>query len=330
MLAYAGKGRIAVEQVDMSSLVEDMSELLRTTISKKAAFRLCLDQSVPPVEADATQLRQVVMNLITNASDALGESDGEITLRTSCQRVVGRDVSLPPGQDELRDGAYVVVEVSDTGSGMSAETMARIFDPFFTTRFVGRGLGLAAVLGILRGHGGGIAMRSEPGRGSSFRVYLPAFEGAVAKRSGVLQIPMKAPSDTANQRVVLIVDDEPVVRDMAKRAVELAGFTVLTAGDGLAALDIVRANSSRVSFVLLDMLMPHMNGAETLSALRTFAPDLPVVLSSGYSEEVVASHTPHDKMVAFLQKPYSPAVLISLIHEMLGGTSDWRDQRRRA
>jgi two-component system cell cycle sensor histidine kinase/response regulator CckA len=330
MLAYAGKGRIAVEPVDMSSLVEEMAELLHSTVSKKAAFHLDLDRTLPAVEADATQLRQVVMNLITNASDALGESVGKITLRTTCRRLTRGDLSLPPGQHELDDGTYVVVEVSDTGTGMNAETMSRIFDPFFTTRFMGRGLGLAAVLGILRRHRGAIDIQSEPGRGSSFRVYLPASEGALAGSIGPKRASATAANTPRDRGIIIVVDDEPAVRQMAKHAIERAGFTVLTAADGLEALSILRAQDSRVSLVLLDSLMPRMNGTETLLELRKFRPELPVVLSSGYTEAVIDGSAHQDSLVAFLQKPYSPSTLISLIHEMLARVNRRDDQRRLA
>ena len=318
MLAYAGKGKFDIQRLNMSAAVKDMADLLRTVISKKVRFQLDLAADLPLVEGDASQLRQVVMNLITNASDATGDSVGLITLRTSRVRLARHALALPLGQDELPEGDYVLVEVSDAGSGMSPETQARIFDPFFTTKFVGRGLGLAAVLGILRSHRGAIDIWSALGRGSTFRVYLPALDGAcdasdVANRSS-------PPQDLAAEdgRLILVVEDEPSVRTLATRLIERVGFQVQSASDGVEALKIIAANGSAISLVLLDMLMPRMNGEETLVELRRMLPEIPVLLTSGYSEDVQAHRALNTKNVHFIQKPYAAADLTSTIRRILG------------
>lgn len=312
MLAYAGMGRVAIELVDISTLVRGTADLLRSVVTKKAQLHFDLEGTLPPVEGDATQLRQVVMNLISNASDAIGEYDGTITLRTMRQRLQRGDVILAFGQDELRDGTYVVVEVADTGTGMSRETQQRIFDPFFTTKFVGRGLGLAAVLGILRAHGGAIAIDSAIGRGSTFRIYLPA---AQPSRISGNHVALRGDDDSVPampQGTILVVDDEPTLRSLASRVLARSGYVVEVASDGVEALERLAAVPS-ISIVLLDMLMPRMNGDETLRAIRARYPFLPVLLTSGFSEAVAADRLLDDVRVGFIQKPYGARQLIAAL-----------------
>lgn len=312
MLAYAGMGRVAIESVDISSLVRGTADLLRSVVTKKAQLRFELDENLPPVEGDATQLRQVVMNLISNASDAIGEQEGSITLRTMRQHLHSGDVVLAFGQDELRAGMHVVVEVADTGGGMSRETQQRIFDPFFTTKFVGRGLGLAAVLGILRAHGGAIAIDSDLGRGSTFRIYLPA---AQPKHVSGNHVAMRGDDDgmpTYSQGTILVVDDEPTLRSLASRVLARSGYVVEIASDGVEALERL-AEVPSIGIVLLDMLMPRMNGDETLRAIRARYPLLPVLLTSGFSEAVAADRLLDDVRVGFIQKPYGARQLITAL-----------------
>lgn len=317
MLAYAGKGRFEVRQLNMSEEVESTLDLLRSVISKKAELKLELATDLPMVAADATQLRQVVMNLITNASDALGDDEGVITLRTTSRRVLAGEVQLPLSQDELPEGQYVLVEVSDTGEGMDQDTISRIFDPFFTTKFVGRGLGLAAVLGILRGHRGGVEISSERQRGSSFRVYLPALS-----RSAMVEpsVPRSDPPSNGAPKsgLVVVVDDEPTVRALATSVLTRNGYRVVSADDGIKALQLLDTHKDDVRLVLLDMLMPRMNGEETLREIRQRFPSVPVLLNSGYSEEVAAQQLLTDELVGFVQKPYGVNQLLGAVHELIG------------
>ena len=279
-------------------------------------MQLDLSPALPEFEADASQVRQVMMNLITNASDALSDADGVIALRTSAREVRAGDVRLSPNQEELAAGQYVVVEVRDNGAGMDAETVARIFDPFFTTKFVGRGLGLSAVLGILRSHRGGVEIESERGSGSTFRVYLPAIAHAGSLEPSSTAVPVPNGNHNGEHNgagLVVVVDDEPSVRRLAATILTRAGYRVVSADDGVEALQVIDTHSAEVSVVLLDMLMPRLNGEETLRELRRRYPDLPVLLNSGYSEEVAAEQLLREPLVGFVQKPYGAGQLLEAI-----------------
>ena len=326
MLAYAGKGKFDVQQLDMSAVVHDMADLLKTVVSKKATLRMELDDALPAVEADATQLRQVLMNLITNASDALGEGEGVITLRTLHVTLTAPTARLTMGQESLRPGRYIVVEVSDTGAGINPEHLERIFDPFFSTKFVGRGLGLAAVLGILRAHYGAITIESELGLGSTFRVFLPALEGVRAQAVPVAERIATDKGTNGRDGLILVVDDESTVRQLARRVVERAGYSVVAVADGLEAVEYAEVHASEISLVLLDMLMPRMNGEETFRELRRLSPGLPVLLTSGFSEEVAAQRMLSVENVDFIQKPYGAKQLLAAIDRLVGRSLRELDQ----
>jgi len=304
MLAYSGKGRFVVEPLDLSELVAEMAHLLESAISKKAVLRHELAADLPPIDADATQIRQLVMNLITNASDALGDSPGTIALRTRLvdeAEVDAREEEAPP------PGPRILLEVEDSGCGMEPGTLSRIFDPFFTTKFTGRGLGLAAALGIVRGHRGAIDVQSDPGRGTRFRILFPASARRAARPA--LADPAQAARAPA-RGTLLVADDEEVVRSMAGRILEQAGFDVLSAVDGRQAVEIFREHAPRISAVLLDLTMPHLGGEEALRAIREIRPDVPVVLTSGYSESDIAPRFEGVRLEGFLQKPFRPPQLL--------------------
>ncbi len=315
LLAYAGKGRFVISRIELRRLVEEMGSLLATVIGKNVALRFHFDEGLPPVEGDATQLRQVVMNLITNASDAIGEKGGVVTLRSSTIEV-DRAYLLDflPG-DELAPGRYVALEVSDTGAGMSAETRARIFDPFFTTKFVGRGLGLAAVLGIMRAHRGAIKVYSEPGRGSTFKLVLPAAAG----EADAAPVAQPTPTPTTPGTTVLVVDDEVGVRSMIRRLLEASGYAVLLAEDGLGALEVFEQNRARIQLVVLDVTMPRMGGEETYRRLRQLDPEVRVLLTSGYSEQEATSQFAGKGLAGFIEKPFRAHVLLEKVNEALAG-----------
>jgi signal transduction histidine kinase len=300
MLAYSGKGRFLVESLNLSALIPEMTGLVRPSISKKIALHLNLEDDLPPVEADRGQVQQVFMNLALNAAEAIGSHDGLISVRTGVEDVDEWYLRLHPAVAALRPGKYVCLEVRDTGCGMDEATMARIFDPFFSTKFTGRGLGLAAVAGILRGHKGAIAVASEPGKGSCFTALLPAAPRPAGLRPA-------APRDAALQGagVVLVVDDEKLVRDMAKRALELHGYTVLVADSGLEALDVLRRHPGDIALVILDLSMPRMSGEEALPEFRKIRPQVKVVVSSGYSEVEAMTVFKGQRVSGFIQKPYT-------------------------
>ena len=316
MLAYSGKGQFVVEPVNVSELTGEMASLLETVISKKVTLDSELLSELPLVQADPSQLRQVVMNLVTNASDAIGGRPGRIHVRTGLVTKEDDERWHDYLPEEPPPGDYVLVEVADNGCGMDEATRLRIFDPFFTTKFTGRGLGLAATLGIVRGHHGAVQVDSAAGRGTTFRVVLPSL--------GVVEMPARAPEPELNMleswrtdRTVLIVDDEETVRVVAAQVLEYCGFHVLTAIDGTDGVDMFREHAPEIDVVLLDMTMPGMNGDEVFEILQRVRPEVPVVLSSGYSEKHATRSFSGNGLAGFIQKPYQAPQLVAKLREVL-------------
>jgi PAS domain S-box-containing protein len=313
MLAYSGKGRFVLQSSDLSEIVGELTHLLRASVSKSAEIVLDLHPSLPAFEGDSVQIRQVIMNLITNASDAIGETGGTIVVQTGQMRATREYLADAWIGADQPEGTYVFAEVQDTGCGMDAATLARIFDPFFSTKFTGRGLGLAAVLGIVRGHHGAIKIASQPGAGTTFRVLLPATQAAVA--------PVTLPAPTATRAAsgarVLVVDDEAGVRTVARESLKRAGFEVVTANDGVEALEVLEQQEGRFDAVLLDLTMPRMSGVEAFSLIKGRHPQLHVVLTSGYSAHDVSARCGSDDIAGFVQKPFMPAVLVRTMLEVL-------------
>jgi PAS domain S-box-containing protein len=301
MLAYSGKGRFLVHPVDLNALLRDMAHLLQTVISKRVALRFDFAMDLSTVEADSTQLRQIVMNLITNASDAIGHDDGVITLRTGLHHATRDYLTSSYVDDELPEGSYAFIEVEDTGSGIDTETLARIFDPFFSTKFTGRGLGLAATLGIVRGHRGTIKVASVPGTGTTFTVLLPCptARAQVAQES----IPERR-ERFRGSGAVLVVDDDDTVRTVTRHMLERSGFTVLTARDGTEGVAAFAGARDRIALVLLDLTMPALGGEEVFRAMRSIRPDVRVVLMSGYSSHQLAARYGSEGLAGFIQKPF--------------------------
>jgi len=312
MLAYSGKGRFVVQPLNLSEVIMETSHLLEVSISKKATLRYDCAEKLPAVEGDVTQIRQIVMNLITNASDALGDRSGVISVRTGvmrCDRSYLRETYL---DEDLPEGDYVCLEVSDTGCGMDEATREKIFDPFFSTKFTGRGLGLAAVLGIVLGHQGAIRVYSELGRGSTFKVLLPASNQGVEPVSDVEGAVQWRGSGT-----ILVIDDEETVRKLATRMLERCGFEVVAAPDGREGVEVFRARANEIRAVILDMTMPHLSGEETYRELRRIREGVRVVLSSGYDEEEAVASFAGKGLAGFLQKPYQQATLTGVLQKAL-------------
>ena len=312
LLAYSGRGRLVVGPVDLSEVVREMADLLRTVVSKRARIVLDLGRGLPAIEGDATQLRQVVMNLITNASDALGDRDGTITLRTRPSEPA--DVSSANVVFGVLPDASMLVtlEVTDDGSGMDEATWQRIFDPFFTTKFTGRGLGLSAAQGIVRGHHGVITLRSSPGAGTRFMVILPAGGRPTSPDA----TPVVPPVRLGHGRI-LVVDDDESVRTVLARMLRGRAFTVDLVENGQAALDLVRARPDGYAAVLLDLTMPVMNGRDTFEALSAMAPALPIVMMSGYSEEEMGTGGTRAP-AGTLPKPFTASDVFVVLDRVLG------------
>lgn len=295
MLAYAGKGHFIVEAVDLSQQVNEIVTLLRTSIPRLVELDLRLAADLPRIEADRSQVQQVIMNLAINGAEAIGERPGKVSITTA-----SREGNAEP---------QVVLEVVDNGCGMDEHTKARIFDPFFTTKFTGRGLGLAAVTGIIRTHRASISVESAPGRGSTFTIVFPAagVDGAAA--------PAEYQVELRGYGNILVVDDEELVRSMAKFTLERCGYSVELANDGRSAVALVTARPHDFAAILLDLTMPVMSGDEALRHIRQIRPDVPVVLSSGFSEDEALHRFRQAGLAGFLQKPYTATALAKRIKQ---------------
>jgi len=313
MLAYAGRSDAHIQNLDLNRIVEEMTGLLKVTVSKKVELNIHLEPGLPAMQGDLAQIQQVVMNLVTNASEAIGDEEGRISIGTS-HRELSRaflDTNMPT--QSLQPGPYLSLCVSDTGCGMGPELLSRIFDPFFSTKSAGRGLGLSIMISILRGHNAGILLHTRPGRGTTFSLFFPA-----------QAVPAEAPkaSDSGKFTLmtshrVLVVDDEREVRGAICEMLEAIGMEPLEACDGIQALEVLEAHGHSIDVVLLDLTMPRMNGVDTFKALRSSFPEMPVLFSSGFSGEAIASLLNTEPAVGFILKPYPIKLLQRSLVEVM-------------
>jgi PAS domain S-box-containing protein len=312
MLAYSGKGKFVIEAIDLSRLVEEMTHMLEVSITKKAVLRFNFAAQLPTVDADATQLRQIIMNLVINASEAIDKKSGVIAISTGCMQCDRRYLSSAWLNEKIPEGLYVWLEIADTGCGMDKETVSKIFDPFFTTKFTGRGLGMAAVLGIVRGHKGAIKVYSETGRGSTFKVLLPAGDRPKELFNG----------DSDQHEVwkgsgtVLLVDDEETVIGIGTEMLKELGFDVLTAMDGREGVELFKEHQDSIYCVILDLTMPHMDGEQAFRELRQIKPDVKVIMSSGYNEQEINQRFAGKGLSGFIQKPYKLSMLREIVRKV--------------
>jgi CheY-like chemotaxis protein len=316
MLAYAGKGRLVQARIDMAELIREIATLIRASISKTVSLYLDVHAGLPAIEGDPGQIQQLVMNLVINGAEAIGEErPGSVEIRTALRQLSTDDLLDEFPSEQLAAGTYVAVSISDNGAGMDEATLGRIFDPFFTTKFTGRGLGLAAVLGIVRSHKGAIRVWSQPGEGSSFEIVLPAAgqsERAESKQPTRFQ---------ARGETVLVVDDEEIVRQVATAVLENAGFRVLTAENGRAGVALFEAHRDSIDVVFLDLLMPEMGGEEAFEAILSIRPDVPIILSSGFDRSEAERRFAGRRLAGFIQKPYNVDRLLGAIRAVLPGYS---------
>ena len=297
---------------NFNQVVREMTHLVKVSITKKIQLRFSLEEDLPSVEADGAQIQQVILNLVTNASDAIGDQEGLIRIATYGQELDESYLaSTLPGQG-LRPGLHTVLEVGDTGVGMKPDVQARIFDPFFTTKPAGHGLGLSAMLGILKGHGGGLTVYSEPGQGTTFKLFFPASSERVA-----VTMPAPKPTEAAFTGLALLVDDESSIREATGQALELLGFEVETAFDGQDALERFSLRPQAYRIVLMDLTMPRMDGRECFRALRRIRPDLKVILCSGFTEQESIGEFLGKDLAGFLQKPYTLKMLRKTFADVL-------------
>jgi two-component system cell cycle sensor histidine kinase/response regulator CckA len=314
LLAYAGKGRFVMRTIDVSDLVREISALVQTSFPKHAQLRMQLSENLPGIDADPGQLQQIVMNLVINGAEAIGPQGGSVLVRTALQDVDKQYIGTMSSAGELlRPGRYIALEVHDTGSGMDEETLSKIFDPFFSTKFAGRGLGLSAVLGIVRAHKGALKVYSKPGQGTTFKVLFPASANTPAP-----PVP-QSKGDLRGAGTVLIVDDEEIVRTAARHTLLRYGYESIPAHNGEVALEVYKNAPGKVAVVLLDLTMPVMSGEETLRRLQMIDPKVKVLLTSGYNEVEAVQRFAGKGLAGFIQKPYTAAALAVKIKEVLAG-----------
>lgn len=314
LMIYAGQDQpAAAGSVDMSRLVEEMLRLLNVTVSKRVVLETNLDRNLPPVRGSAPQIQQVVMNLVINASEAIGEMQGLIRVATSRLQLGERPrfneaVNLPPGE-------YVLLEVSDTGCGMTEEAKAKIFDPFYTTKFLGRGLGLAVVQGIVRDHGGAIRVISAPGQGAKFQVLLPCGSEPVSPTETIVN--SRAAKSNINSGTILVIEDEDLLRLAVSRALRKRGLSVLEAGDGTAAMELLHQRANDLDVVLLDVTLPGVSSRELFEEAHRLRPQLKVILTSAYGRETINASFAGLNVDRFIRKPFRLAELVPLLENAL-------------
>jgi len=314
MLAYSGKGKFVVQAVNLSELVEEMMRLLEVSIHKSVVMRYALAPSLPAIEADLAQMQQVIMNIVINANEAIGERSGNIIISTGQIQIDSNYLdNIYIQEEKLALGSYVCLEVSDTGCGMDEETKKRLFEPFFTTKFTGRGLGMSAILGIVRGHHGAIKIYSEEGKGTTIKLLFP-----VVDQDAISLKVKKQDHHAQGTGTVLIVDDEKSIREVATIMLEDAGYRTFTAVDGLDAIEQLKRHLNKIDCVLLDMTMPRMGGEEAFTEMRRIKPDLKVLLSSGYNQQTATQRFTGKGLAGFVQKPYMLDVLLAKISDILG------------
>ncbi|MBE2222503.1 MAG: PAS domain S-box protein [Anaerolineae bacterium] len=310
LLAYSGRGQFAIESLNLNKIILENRHLLDVAIPVKVNLQLNLAENLPLIEADPGQIQQVVMNLIINAAEALVDKPGRILIETTVKNITADTEQFWRQTNQaLAPGSYVSLRVEDNGDGMDTETVDRIFDPFFTTKFTGRGLGLAAVLGIVRGHRGGLKVSSQPGKGTIFELIFPV---------SIASVPLTVPVETdlrMSSGVVLVIDDEKPVLEAVQDILELHGLQVLCAENGRLGLALYEKHQKDIDLILLDWSMPEMNGSETFAALRKYDPDVRVILSSGYSEIEAADISGAEQLVGYLQKPYSLITLADAVRK---------------
>jgi PAS domain S-box-containing protein len=320
LLAYSGKGRFSVASIDINEAIHQTAHLLRVSVPRQVELDFQTNGEPVCVRGDASQLRQVVMNLVLNAAEAIGDAAGAVIARTRiCELDRPDPAAGGAGDVDLAPGRYAVLEVTDNGCGMDARTRARIFEPFFSTKGAGRGLGLAAVVGIVRGHHGAMRIESEPGRGTTFRVFFPLCDEPPSSppegEPRAATSPAGGPAAAGG--TILVVDDEHSVRTVARIILEDSGYTVMTAEDGEEGVRMFREHAAEIRMVLLDMTMPRMNGREALAEIRSLRPDVLVLLSSGYDEQEATTDLAGPHHTEFIQKPYRADQLMARIDQML-------------
>jgi CheY-like chemotaxis protein len=316
MLAYAGKATISQSQVDMTVLVDEMVKMLKATISRNVVITTSLSSDIPRITGDVSQLRQVAMNLIINASEAIGTEQGVIFVSLTRSEIKAGQAEKDYNGVTIPAGQYICLEVTDSGCGMSGETRQRIFEPFYTTKFTGRGLGMSALLGIIRSHKGVLQFESQLGQGTTFKVYLPA-QISIAEEDLLQQA---AQEPWKGSGAILLVEDEEQVLLIAGTMLKALGFSVIEAANGLEALELYRKNAADITLVVTDMGMPVMDGYTLFNELKKLDPELPIIVSSGFGDADVTSRIPREEIAGLANKPYSFDQLRVVLRGVVEGT----------
>ena len=320
MLVYAGKAQPVPTKFNVKTLVEEMGKLLKATIKQNVSITLDLSADIPSIKADASQIRQVVMNLILNAAEAIGTEQGNITVSLDIAAIESGQGEKEYLGKEIAPGSYICLKVTDNGCGMDEETKQRIFEPFYTTKFTGRGLGMSAVLGIIKAHNGALQLTSQVGFGTTFTVYLPVQS---SKTVGDL-LPLVSLMPWQGDGTVLLVEDEPQVSMVAKALLQALGFSVLLAENGQIALEMYQKHAEYITLVLTDIGMPVMDGYQLIHKLKTLNPELPIIVSSGFGDAEVTSHI-HENIAGVVSKPYSFGQLREVLKRVAEGVKEPRD-----
>jgi len=314
LMTFAGKGSFSKVKVDLNAIIRDMAKMLEVSIPKKVKLKIDLASELPAIEADPSQIRQILLNLVINAAEAIGLGNGEVVVSTSvaeCNREFLKSIWL---HEELNEGIYISLKIIDNGQGMDQTALTKIFDPFYSTKFLGRGLGLAVVLGIVKRHNGALKVESEPGRGTTFQVLLP-HSSSLLEDECIPEIPCR--EEKTARGTVMVVDDEATVLKLAGRILSKLGYGVISCGKGSEAVEIFRKNEPSIDVVVLDLTMPDMDGMDVYSELEKIRPGIKVLLSSGYSEGDVMSRVAGRGIRGFIQKPYEIETLRKKLGEIM-------------
>ncbi len=317
MLAYSGRGSCDFDAVDVNAQIAVTARILDDCFSRRALLKYDVAPNLPPVRADRSQISQILINLITNAAEAVGDEPGIVTLATGEALLAAEQLAETLLGAELKPGRYVFIDVTDSGHGIAPEVMDRIFDPFFTTKFTGRGLGLATVFGIVRSHFGAISVSSALHQGATFRIYLPAIDDLHRAKPSSTEPPIL---ESRAQQTILIAEDDPAIRSTATRILERFGYAVVEAADGKTAVELFSKNRSRIQVVVLDMMMPQINGKDAFFAIHEINKDVKTILMSGYAEGEIQKQFTDIAPTGFLQKPFSAKKLINTIRGVLAST----------
>jgi PAS domain S-box-containing protein len=323
LLNYAGKGRRELRPSDICQVTRDALAIVRASVSRKITIDMDIPDDCPSIEADVGQLQQLVLNLVLNGAEAIGDEHGEVSVRVRIREVAEAELAERFAGFAIPPRRYTELEVRDSGAGMDETTLQQIFDPFFTTKFMGRGLGLAAALGIVRSHGGGIVVDSRPGKGTTFTVLLPAEQDAEAP----LTVAESVTETARGEGLVLVAEDEVAIRSMVQHALEDLGYTVLTAEHGAQALELFERSREEIVLALLDVLMPVMDGAEAAAELQVRKPELPILLMSGVSDQTALAHIGDLRIAGFVPKPFAPDQLAQAVAIARQGRWVGKDRR---